>query len=128
MMLVDVTLVNSYHKPYADSTLNNMKKSELIEYVRMLEHNYNVAVSFNHQQAKNFEKMLEQKHGRWIEFTRPADRLFGLFQPYRKCSECGKDFIGGADHGTNYCPNCGAKMDDDYSSPSSSSNSSSPEM
>lgn len=63
MMLVDVTLVNSYHKPYADSTLNNMKKSELIEYVRMLEYNYNVAVSFNHQQAKNVKKMLDQK---WI--------------------------------------------------------------
>ena len=62
-MLVDVTLVNTYRKPYADSTLNNMKKSELIEYVRMLEYNYNVAVSFNEQQAKNVEKMLEQK---WI--------------------------------------------------------------
>ena len=69
MMLVDVTLVNTYHKPYADSTLNNMKKSELIEYVRMLENNYNIAVSFNHQQAKNVEKLLEQEHGQWEEPT-----------------------------------------------------------
>ena len=52
MMLVDVTLVNTYHKPYADSTLNNMKKSELIEYVRMLENN-----------------LLEQEHGQWEEPT-----------------------------------------------------------
>ena len=62
-MLVDVTLVNSYHKPFADSTLNNMKKSELIEYVRMLEYNYNVAVSFNRQQAENVKQLLDQK---WI--------------------------------------------------------------
>lgn len=40
-------------KTKASSTLNGMKKSELIEYIRILEHNYNVAVSFNEQQAKN---------------------------------------------------------------------------
>lgn len=83
-MLVDLTLINSHHKPYADSTLNNMKKSKLIEYVRMLEHNYNVAVSFNHQQAKNIEKMLEQK---WIPVSEPPkvkkiEKSYGVV--YRK--------------------------------------------
>ena len=41
----------------SDSTLNNMKKEDLIKYIRNLEHNYNVAVDFNIQQVKNFEMM-----------------------------------------------------------------------
>jgi hypothetical protein len=35
-----------------------MKKSELIEYIRLLEHNWSVAVDFNEQQAINFADML----------------------------------------------------------------------
>ena len=46
-------------KPKAYSTLCNMRKDELIEYIRLLEENHNTAVAFNHQQAKNFEKMLK---------------------------------------------------------------------
>lgn len=36
---------------------NNMKKADLIQYIRTLEHNYNVAVDFNIQQVKNFQRM-----------------------------------------------------------------------
>ena len=58
-MLVDVETIKRPIKPKADSTLCNMRKDALIEYIRTLEHNYNVAVSFNEQQAKNVLKMCE---------------------------------------------------------------------
>lgn len=45
-------------KQKADSTLLGMKKEELIEYIRMLERNYNAAVWFNKNQAKNIEHLL----------------------------------------------------------------------
>ena len=103
-MLVDITLVNTYHKPYADSTLNNMKKSELIEYVRTLEYNYNVAVSFNEQQAKNFETMVKQKQGVWLP-TNDNNK--------KRCSRCDViHLIAQYPRGKiNYCPNCGARME-----------------
>lgn len=41
----------------ADSTLRNMRKDDLIEYIRTLEHNYNVAVSFNENQARYIESL-----------------------------------------------------------------------
>ena len=56
-MVVDVGVVRNYIKPKADSTLYNMRKVDLIEYVRTLEHNYNVAVSFNENQAKYIESL-----------------------------------------------------------------------
>ena len=56
-MLVDVGEVRKHIKPKADSTLHNMRKSGLIEYIRCLEHNYNVAVSFNENQAKYVESL-----------------------------------------------------------------------
>lgn len=56
-MVVDVGVVRKYIKPKADSTLYNMRKVDLIEYIRTLEHNYNVAVSFNENQAKYIESL-----------------------------------------------------------------------
>ena len=56
-MVVDVGVVKNYIKPKADSTLYNMRKVGLIEYIRTLEHNYNVAVSFNENQAKYIESL-----------------------------------------------------------------------
>ena len=56
-MVVDVGVVKTYIKPKADSTLYNMRKVDLIEYIRTLEHNYNVAVSFNENQAKYIESL-----------------------------------------------------------------------
>ena len=58
-MVIDVSSVKRYIKPKADSTLLNMKKVDLIEYVRTLERNYNVAVSFNEQLARNIEDMMK---------------------------------------------------------------------
>lgn len=56
-VIMDIKQVGQHCKTKADSTLNNMKKEDLIRYIRMLEHNYNVAVDFNIQQVKNFNKM-----------------------------------------------------------------------
>lgn len=57
-MVVDVGVVKNHIKPKADSTLCNMRKVDLIEYIRTLEHNYNVAVSFNENQAKYCEHLI----------------------------------------------------------------------
>ena len=58
-MVIDASFVKRHIKPKADSTLLNMKKADLVEYIRTLEHNYNVAVSFNEQQARNIETMIK---------------------------------------------------------------------
>lgn len=58
--MIDLASVGLKRKQqYSDSTLGQWKKSELIAYIRMLEHNYDVQVSFNIQQCKNFEEMLK---------------------------------------------------------------------
>lgn len=56
-MVVDIGEVKRHIKPKADSTLHNMRKADLIAYVRTLEHNYNMAVSFNENQAKYIESL-----------------------------------------------------------------------
>lgn len=54
-VLVDTGNLMSPCKPYSDSTLKNMRKDDLIEYIRTLEKNHDVAVAFNAQQAKNMK-------------------------------------------------------------------------
>lgn len=56
-MVIDVSEIKKAIKPKADSTLHNMKKSELIEYIRCLENNYNTAVWFNENQARYIESL-----------------------------------------------------------------------
>ena len=48
-------------KTYSDSTLKTWRKTELIKYIRMLEQNYDDAIFFNEQQARNVEKMLKDR-------------------------------------------------------------------
>lgn len=57
---MDFNQIGKHCKELSDSTLNNMRKDELIKYIRTLEHNYNVSVDFNIQQVRNFEKMENQ--------------------------------------------------------------------
>ena len=56
-MVVDIGVVKNHIKPKADSTLYNMRKVDLIGYIRTLEHNYNVAASFNENQARYIESL-----------------------------------------------------------------------
>lgn len=51
-MLTNVPAVGRRMKPYADSTLRNMRKDELVRYIRCLENNYNAVVVFSENQAR----------------------------------------------------------------------------
>lgn len=59
--LIDVSAIRRHAKPKADSTLRNMKKDELIQYIRMLEYNFNVSESFLDQQARNFKALMKER-------------------------------------------------------------------
>ena len=110
-MLVDIGEVKCHIKPKADSTLRNMRKDDLIEYIRSLEHNYNVAVSFNENQAKYIESLdaAPVVHGQWEEWWPGISLIMTGEEMLHRCSACDAKY---ADiEGYNYCPNCGAKMD-----------------
>lgn len=61
----------------------------------------------------------EVRHGKWISYK--TDESYGPYdtKAWYKCSECGKDAIGrcyqdeyySCPNLSDYCPNCGAKMD-----------------
>ena len=114
-MVSDIGEVKRHIKPKADSTLQNMRKDDLIEYIRCLEHNYNVAVSFNENQAKYIESLdvAPVVHGCWIDKTVWYGRM-GYMRT--QCSVCGtvyphKPGSRGDGKGRKFCEECGAKMD-----------------
>lgn len=92
------------YKPLADSTLQRMKKTEIIELLRIAEHNAKVAQEYVDQQAKNLKDWASVVHGRW----EPGNPI---------CPVCGEDKFKDLDADIwcdwlpPYCPNCGAKMD-----------------
>lgn len=61
--MIDVSTMKTAIKPKADSTLQSMRKRELIEYIRCLEHNYNAAVWFNENQARYIEQLMAKQGG-----------------------------------------------------------------
>ena len=94
------------YKPLADSTLMGMTKKDIIEQLRIAEHNFKAMEETVNQQAENFIKLLaeERKHGHWTKDN--------------KCSECGAQR---PTQGINkwiyldakYCYACGTKMDEE---------------
>ena len=52
----------------------------------------------------------EVKHGKWIEVQK--ENIWNDIVPVLECSACGKYTVGtrGIMTKSNYCPNCGAKM------------------
>ena len=95
------------YKPLADSTLMRMTKKEIIEQLRIAEHNFRAMEETVNQQAENFIKLLaeERKHGHWI--GKPIAG-YGTV----RCSVCKSKFINNAGQ-WNYCPSCGATMDEE---------------
>ena len=94
------------YKPLADSTLMGMTKKEIIEQLRIAEHNHRAMQETVNQQAENFIKLLaeERKHGHWI-----GKPIAGYSMV--RCSVCFA-FANNIER-WNYCPNCGAKMDEE---------------
>ena len=99
------------YKPLADSTLQRMKKTEIIELLRIAEHNAKVAQEYVDQQAKNLKDWAPVVHGRWIKNNNSlqTDDYYCCYFDYH-CSECGK-VVNNRYELPKYCPNCGAKMD-----------------
>lgn len=96
------------YKPLADSTLMGMTKKEIIEQLRIAEHNYQAMKETVNQQAENCKKLLaeERKHGHWIKLFDPNYGIIGV-----ECSVC-KCAVR---IDTEYCPYCGAVMDEEVS-------------
>lgn len=57
------------------------------------------------QPQTNATENVTERHGHWI--FNPKDAIEMMFT-LPKCSECGAE----SSDGGNYCPNCGAKMDE----------------
>lgn len=98
------------YKILADSTLMGMTKKDIIEQLRIAEHNYQAVKETVNQQAENFIKLLaeERKHGHWFDPEDDDGRTAW------HCSVC--DYVVktiGFYPNYNYCPCCGARMDEE---------------
>ena len=97
---------------HSTGTLMGLTKKELVEYVRIAEHNQDVAEEALNQQAENVKDWMPVVHGFWSSLTDCSNA--GVY-----CSVCKKK-VWKEDYAwcnrknklrSNYCPNCGAKMD-----------------
>lgn len=95
-------------KTLSDATLKSMTKSELIEQLRIAEHNYAVAKETIEQQAKNFKNYEPVMYGEWIDVGDFMEVADGTELPFNVCSACGEYVLLGKFK--NFCPNCGAIM------------------
>ena len=98
-MLHDINQYGVHREHKTTTTLKAMTNAELIKYIRMLEHDYNVAVDFNEQQVRNIEQMM--KDGKLVKVTRCKD-----------CIRHGDEYIAGAD-GISWCDEHEHLTDDD---------------
>ncbi|MBD5169346.1 MAG: hypothetical protein HDT20_04400 [Oscillibacter sp.] len=78
--MIDLSKFPCHKKPYADSTLRNMRKDELIGILRDYEHNYGALYSFYENSVKNAEALLKQAErltlGDILAVLRERDRVF----------------------------------------------------
>ena len=103
-MVADIGEVRRHIKPKADSTLRNMRKDDLIEYIRCLENNYNVAVSFNNQQAKNIELLGITK------VVRCKDCMWSRQKDHREPTDTPREIICQCFKHNHIPAPCGARM------------------
>lgn len=89
---------------HSTATLMGLTKKELVEYVRIAEHNQDVAEEALNQQAENVKDWMPVVHGRWVNAA--GGRTI--------CNNCGNyplyDYFGRQKFSA-HCPNCGAHMD-----------------
>ena len=97
------TEVRTMYKALADSTLHSMTKKEIIELLRIAEHNAKASQEQVEQQAENLKDWVPVVHGRWISFL-DGDHI--MPERYYRCSRCGRV----ESRRQPYC-HCGAKMD-----------------
>lgn len=91
-----------------------MTKKELIDQLRVAEHNQDVAEESLNQQAENLKDWEPVRHGKWVNnvvYTFSGLDYSGTPQYAQtlihRCSCCGKCSLTQ----TDYCPHCPAKMD-----------------
>lgn len=82
----------------SDATLNGMAKKKLIEYVRMCEHNLDIAEETLRQQAENVKDWRPVNHAKWMR-----DASGELY-----CSYCMYNPKWDDD---KFCAGCGAEME-----------------
>lgn len=92
-------------KRHSDSTLMHMTKTELIEYVRIAEHNQDAAEAYLRQQAENLKDWEPVRHGHWVK------RGYVCGETEYECSECHETEWRTSDSRMKWCMFCGAKMD-----------------
>ena len=86
-----------------------IKESDLFKRILNVDfkHDYDGCIKFC--QSIPAADVQEVRHGRWIEQEADMDTIY-------ECSVCGEPFVTlegtPADNLWNYCPNCGAKMDE----------------
>lgn len=85
------------YKPLAASTLHSVTKKEIVELLRIAEHNAEASQEWVAQQAENLKDWAPVVHGEWIYHD---DGVV-------TCSECGN----AESVESYYCGYCGAKMD-----------------
>ena len=104
---------------HSTATLMGLTKEELVEYVRMAEHNQEVAEEALNQQTENVKDWQPCIHGHWEDISETEIPLPGMMTPITNtvetCSVCkvSVGFVGPKKYlFDNRCPNCGAFMDE----------------
>lgn len=93
-------------KRHSDATLMGMTKAELVGYVRMCEHNREVAEQTLAQHIENVKDWKPVRHGHWVTIDTPLGQCCVCSvcgscptMEYRFCPYCGNPMDGGADNG-----------------------------
>lgn len=87
-------------------TLNNPLTEEQWDMISDVDMERTDSITFHTKHGKEV-KFAKVRHGRWII----DGRRFSCGYVWMHCSVCGKEDIDSHVTKTNYCPNCGARMD-----------------
>lgn len=99
-----------HFKLYADSTLKQMKKDELIDYIHMLHHNWSVADERAESIKEYAEKLQDKETPKKVKYIikESIDRYLPVFEHLYFCPSCGRR-LRKRQH-DNYCGRCGQSL------------------